>query len=178
MQRAENITVATIALLMLVGVGWLVFVIVNAPAAAPPAAVNQALVPAELPVDDERRYFPRPVSFTIAGQSWRASIANTLPLRIQGLSNTPFLPLDMVKWFDFQSYGRHSIWMKDMLYPIDIVWLDREGVVVHIEEAVSPETFPNSFSSPTPAWYVLEANVGFVASTSLTIGSQVTPPVY
>lgn len=179
MKQAERIVISGIVLCMLGGVLALGVVIWRAPAAPPVSAVNQALPPpASLPETDERRYYPNPITFTIAGQLWRASVANTLPTRIQGLSNTPFLPVDMVKWFDFDAVGPHSIWMKDMQYPLDIVWLTRDGVVVHIEENISPDTFPTAFSSPTPAWYVLEANVGFVASTSLKLGDQITPPVY
>jgi uncharacterized membrane protein (UPF0127 family) len=180
MQAAERITLLLITLLLVGGVGWLVWVSQTAPVPSPAenvATTSQQPTAVEYAVD-ERRYFPNPVTFTIGSTTWRASVAATLPARIQGLSNTPFLPMDMVKWFDFQSYGPHSIWMKDMQYPLDIVWLDREGVVVHIEERVSPETFPDSFSSPTPAWYVLEGNVGFVASSSLAIGSVIVPPQY
>ena len=59
-----------------------------------------------------------------------------------------------------------------MNYALDILWLDKEGLVVHIEEDISPDTYPNSFASPVPAWYVVEANAGFVAQNEIKIGND------
>lgn len=92
--------------------------------------------------------------------------------RIQGLSDTPALPVDVVKLFVFGSGGEQAIWMKDMEYALDIIWADKEGKIVHIEKNVAPETYPKSFSSPVPAWYVIEANAGFVASSSIEVGDD------
>ena len=47
---------------------------------------------------------------------------------------------------------------------------------MHIEENVSPATYPDSFTSPKPAWYVIEANAGFVASSSVSVGDEVIVP--
>jgi uncharacterized membrane protein (UPF0127 family) len=87
------------------------------------------------------------------------------------------LPEHVVKLFVFGVPGNHSIWMKDMNYPLDILWVAEEGEIVHIEENVSPDSFPESFSSPTPAWFVVEANAGFVASNTIAIGDEVVLPV-
>jgi uncharacterized protein len=106
----------------------------------------------------------------------QASVADSIPERIKGLSNTPYLPEGVVKLFAFGAEGEHGIWMKDMNYPLDIIWVAKNGVIVHIEERVSPETYPESFSSPKPAWYVIEANAGFVASSSLAVGDEVVVP--
>jgi uncharacterized membrane protein (UPF0127 family) len=62
--------------------------------------------------------------------------------------------------------------MKDMNYALDIMWAAEGGEIVHIEENVSPETFSTSFSSPTPAWYVVEANAGFVAQHQIALGDE------
>ena len=65
-----------------------------------------------------------------------------------------------------------------MQYTIDILWATKEGEIVHIEESVSPDTYPDSFSSPVPAWYVVEANAGFVEANEIEIGDTmkvVTP---
>ena len=67
--------------------------------------------------------------------------------------------------------------MKDMNYAIDIIWADQEGKIVHIEENVTPDTFPNTFSSPSPAWFVVEANAGFVAQHGIAIGDKIVLPV-
>ena len=66
--------------------------------------------------------------------------------------------------------------MKDMNYGIDILWVAEEGEIVHIEENISPDTFPTSFASPVPAWFVIEANAGFVAQNEITVGDEIILP--
>jgi len=117
--------------------------------------------------------YPGTVAITIGSTTVNASVADSLPERIKGLSNTPFLPENVVKLFVFGAYGSHEIWMKDMNYEIDILWADKEGVIVHIEENVSPETFPNSFGSPVPAWYVVETASGFVSTNDINNGDKI-----
>jgi uncharacterized membrane protein (UPF0127 family) len=126
--------------------------------------------------DDWRAIYPGTVQITIGDVPVRASVADTLSKRIKGLSDTPYLPDNVVKLFAFGVAGSHSVWMKDMNYALDILWVDEAGAIVHIEEQVSPDSFPKSFSSPTPAWYVVEANAGFVASNTIAVGDEVVLP--
>lgn len=121
--------------------------------------------------------YPNTVGIIIGSVAVQASVADTLSSRIKGLSNTPYLPDTVVKLFAFGVAGEHSIWMKDMNYAIDIIWADQEGKIVHIEENVTPDTFPNTFSSPSPAWFVVEANAGFVAQHGIAIGDKIVLPV-
>jgi uncharacterized membrane protein (UPF0127 family) len=120
-----------------------------------------------------RRYYPETLPILIGSTTVLASVADSLPERIAGLSNTPYLPENVVKLFAFASLGSHSIWMKDMKYALDIIWVAEDGSIVHIEEDVKPETYPESFASPTPAWYVIEANTGFVAKHGIKLGDEV-----
>lgn len=123
---------------------------------------------------DWRRYYPATVPIVIGETTVMASVADTLPERIQGLSNTPYLPDGVVKMFVFGALGTHSIWMKDMLYPIDIIWVSEEGVILHVEADVSPDTYPTSFSSPSAnAWFVIEANAGFAEKYTIKKGDKV-----
>lgn len=126
--------------------------------------------------DDWRTYYPDVVPVIIGSTTVQASIADSMPERIKGLSNTPYLPEGVVKLFAFGTEGEHSIWMKDMNYSLDILWVTKDGVIVHIEENIAPETFPESFASPKKAWYVIEANAGFVASSSIKVGDEVIVP--
>lgn len=123
-----------------------------------------------------RRFYPNTIPVELAGVPVLASVADTMSTRIKGLSNTPYLPDEVVKLFAFGVAGSHSIWMKDMNYAIDIIWIAEEGNIVHFEENVSPETFPESFASPTPAWYVVETNAGFVAEHDVQIGDELVIP--
>lgn len=131
--------------------------------------------PSELTSDDWRLIYPNTQLITIASTTVQASVADSLPERIKGLSDTPFLPENVVKLFVFGTYGRHEIWMKDMNYPIDIIWADSEGVIVHIEGDVAPETYDRGevFGSPVPAWYVVETVAGFVELHDISVGDKI-----
>ena len=126
----------------------------------------------EIIPEDWRVIYPSTLIGRIGSTTVDVSVADSVSERIKGLSDTPFLPEHVVKLFVFDAEGNHSIWMKDMNYALDILWLDKEGLVVHIEEDISPDTYPNSFASPVPAWYVVEANAGFVAQNEIKIGND------
>lgn len=107
-------------------------------------------------------------------------LVNTTPLKIEiartpyerrrGLSHREELPQDTGLWFVFDTPDTHGIWMKDMKFPIDIVWVDSTFAVVHIEENVTPESYPTIFEPPTKATYVLEVNRGVVSALGIKVG--------
>ena len=126
--------------------------------------------------DEWRKYYPVLIPILIGSTTVQASLADSLPERIKGLSDTPYLPDGIVKLFAFGAEGEHSIWMKDMNYPIDIIWVEKGGAIVHIKENVSPATYPESFASPKPAWYVIETPAGFVTKSGIRVGDEVVVP--
>jgi uncharacterized membrane protein (UPF0127 family) len=105
------------------------------------------------------------------------SVAKTWPERIKGLSDTPYLPDNLVKLFIFDTPAFHSIWMKDMRYEIDILWVDIENRIIHIEENATPESYPNLFVPEDPALYVIETAAGFVEKNKISIGDTVILPL-
>jgi uncharacterized membrane protein (UPF0127 family) len=109
---------------------------------------------------------------TFDGASVRVEIADTDAERAQGLSGHAPLASDEGMLFVFPEEGRYSFWMKDMLFPIDILWLDSAGTVVHIERNVAPESYPTSFTSDSLARYVLEVRAGFATEHEITVGSK------
>ena len=91
----------------------------------------------------------------------RVEIAETPEQREMGLSHRKSLKMGRGMLFVFTHDDRHAMWMKDMQFPIDIVWIDASMTVVHIERMLTPETYPQVFSSPVPARYVLEVPAGY-----------------
>ncbi|OHA92045.1 MAG: hypothetical protein A3J09_00920 [Candidatus Zambryskibacteria bacterium RIFCSPLOWO2_02_FULL_51_21] len=87
-------------------------------------------------------------------------IANTDAERTQGLSGRASLPAGTGLLFVFESPGKYGFWMKDMNFPIDIVWLGDGMLPVGIEKNVSPDSYPQVFYPPVPVRYVLEVNAG------------------
>src|SRR6266542_6597913 len=60
-----------------------------------------------------------------------AQVAKTQPTREKGLSGTTSLRSEEAMLFVYDSDGKWPIWMKDMNYPIDIIWLDKDKKVVY-----------------------------------------------
>ncbi len=99
-------------------------------------------------------------------------IADNEVERLRGLSGLISIPQDHGMLFIFDKSSNHGIWMKDMNFPIDIIWLNEFSEVVHIEKKVSANTFPKVFESSKPAKYVLEFNAGFVSRHSIKLGDK------
>lgn len=88
------------------------------------------------------------------------SVADTEAERAQGLSFTRELTEGRGKLFLFDAPGTYGFWMKDMRYPIDIVWIDSTWKVVAVTTDIAPETYPQVFYPPTDIRYVLELGAG------------------
>ncbi len=140
---------------------------------------DQEIGKAELTEDYVRRtYFPETEAMTIASTTVEASVAISWPDRIKGLSETPYLPEGVVKFFVFDTSGFHSIWMKDMNYAIDIIWVDENNKIVDYRKRATPESFPENFTPEVEAKYVIETNAGFIESNTIALGQEVTLPKF
>ena len=74
--------------------------------------------------------------------------------------------------FEFAEPDFYGFWMKDMNYPIDIIWLSDDFRVVFIKENASPASYPETFMPSAPARYVLETAAGFSEKNNLKIGDK------
>lgn len=93
-------------------------------------------------------------------ERFQIEVADTLDERVLGLSGRRCIGANQAMLFSFEIADRHSFWMKDMKFPIDIVWLDSEKKIVHIVENAEPSSYPSSFAPSTNAQYVLELKSG------------------
>lgn len=99
-------------------------------------------------------------------------IADSESERVLGLSGREELLPNTGLLFVFNKPSIQGIWMKDMRFSIDIVFLDAEFRVINLYQGVAPETFPTVFYSSAPALYVLELNSGEAVNLGLTEGAQ------
>lgn len=111
------------------------------------------------------------VDVMLGGMPLRIVIADTTATRYRGLSGIQRLEDDEGMLFVFDRPDILEFWMKDMEIPLDIMWFDEEGTLIHIEENLSPETYPTSFAAPDPALYVLEVRAGFIAEHEVQVGT-------
>lgn len=126
-----------------------------------------------LPEDIVMWYGADLLTITIAEQELLASVADTVDERQQGLSSTPSLPENIVKLFIFDTSSNWGFWMKDMNYPIDIIWLDEDKKIVHIVKGAEPTSYPDLFEPPAPARYVIETRQGFMDRYGVELGQSV-----
>ena len=83
-----------------------------------------------------------------------------------------------IMFFTFERPGKYSFWMKDMKFPIDIIWLDENYNIIHMENNIYPNTFPKTFYSKTDSLYVIEGNIDFIEKNKLRIGITFNPTLY
>jgi len=100
-------------------------------------------------------------------------VVDTPELQRKGLSDRESLAKNKAMLFVFSESGQRCIWMKDMRFSIDIVWLDKSNKIVKIAENVAPETYPDTFCADD-ADRVLELNAGEAKGLGLTIDGKVS----
>lgn len=96
----------------------------------------------------------------VNGRDFSLEVALTQQAQELGLGNRASLPKNHGMLFAFSRPAVECFWMKDMHFPLDIIWVDAGHRVVHIEPNVSPTTYPHSFCPNEPAEYVIELNAG------------------
>lgn len=101
----------------------------------------------------------------------QVEVVDTDAARQLGLMFRENLPEDRGMLFVFETQGRYGFWMKNMKFPIDIIWIDQEKKIVDIK----PDCFPcqeacEIFSSRDKALYALEVDAGFTRRNKIEIG--------
>ncbi|MEK9177970.1 MAG: DUF192 domain-containing protein [Patescibacteria group bacterium] len=88
-----------------------------------------------------------------------------------GLSNRTSLEQNSGMLFSFQNSQPQSFWMKDMLFPLDIVWINSDKEVTGVTHDLSPDSYPEAFDSPGEVQYVLELNAGGANNFGIATGT-------
>ncbi len=100
-------------------------------------------------------------------------LAITARARMVGLSGRESLDEDRGLLFIFDQPGIYSFWMKDMNFPIDIIWISSDLKIVYIKPDASPLYYPETYKPEADAQYVLEVVAGFSEKNNLKIGDSV-----
>ena len=110
----------------------------------------------------------------VDGTVVHVTIADSPQEREQGLSGRAQLPPDEGLLFIFGEPGAYGFWMKDMIFPIDILWFSAIRELIHVEELVSPDSYPTQYTPQGDSLYVLEVPAGFVEENEVNIGDKLT----
>jgi len=102
-------------------------------------------------------------------------IADTPDLRSKGLMFRESLDEDKGMLFIFGSEGYWGFWMKNTIISLDIIWIDKDMKIIHIQTAQPyKEEFCITYYPQRAAKYVLEVNAGFAGKNNLSLGDEVS----
>lgn len=108
---------------------------------------------------------------------FKVEVADTPQRMANGLMYRDHLAADAGMLFIYDSVRETAMWMKNTRIPLDMLFMDEKGVVVHIHENARPfdET---PISSRLPVKATLELNGGTVAQLGIRTGFRVVFPVF
>jgi uncharacterized membrane protein (UPF0127 family) len=170
-------------------------VVVKAPPAASAARLIFALVAAALVLTGG----PAPTAWTVAADApavaeearvgrlvidtqrgpvaFRVELATTPAMLAQGLQHRRELPADAGMLFDFGAERIVSMWMKNTYIPLDMLFIDADGIVADIAERTTPLSL-ETIAPSGPVRAVLEVNAGTVTALGIRDGDRVHHPIF
>ncbi|MFB6074322.1 MAG: DUF192 domain-containing protein, partial [Haloarculaceae archaeon] len=104
-------------------------------------------------------------------------LSETPDERYTGLSDTADLPWDEGMLFVYDEPGDHAYVMREMDFPLDIVYLASDGTVTRIHHApLPPPNHTTLHRYRGHGQFVLEVNRGWTNATGLDEGDRVELP--
>lgn len=102
-------------------------------------------------------------------------IADDVQKRALGLSHRKYLGSYDGMWFIFDQDTEGGFWMKDMLIPLDIIFVDASGFIVDIKADQQPckEDFCPTITPASKYRYVLEVNSNFCKENAVVVGDSI-----
>jgi len=101
----------------------------------------------------------------------KVDIADTPLKQAKGLMFRKSLPENEGMLFIFDKEDYYGFWMMNTSIPLDIIWINRDMEIVHIERNVQPCGILCPVYKPNEkAKYVLEVNTGFTDRYSVDVG--------
>jgi uncharacterized membrane protein (UPF0127 family) len=151
----------------LLGVVFCLACVVSASHAdAPPGTLPLSAFPRERIAIETRASFRRPLF-----EAWRAE---TTAQKAQGLMHVPDAAMrpDQAMIFVYEPAQRVSMWMKNTLLSLDMLFVDRRGCIVTIRERAVPQSLA-TIDSREPVVLVVELKAGTIAAFGIGVGDRV-----
>jgi uncharacterized membrane protein (UPF0127 family) len=110
--------------------------------------------------------------------TYHVIVVNTEATREQGLSGRKKLDPDQGMFFIFDKQAKYSFWMKDMNFPIDIIFINDHKIVTIFNSVPAPTSGTKLsqlplYTATAPANYVLEVNAGEAAKHHFKLSDKV-----
>ncbi len=136
---------------------------------APTNVSIQSTIPATPQQHDRLEVF-------IGGVKIYADLADTPRKQADGLMWRPHLNESEGMLFIFSGEENVSVWMKNMLIPIDVVFISSDMKIITVHMSVPPcqHTPCASYGSSKPAKYALEVSAGFCERHRVKPGDSIS----
>ena len=113
----------------------------------------------------------------VDGQIFHLEVASDEAARAKGLGKRTALPKDTAMLFVFPNEGSWELWMKDVVFPLDVLFLDSNRKIVDIQ-TMEPEPGVSDaklyrYSSAVPFLYAIEMNAGLAQQFGFKAGMEV-----
>jgi uncharacterized membrane protein (UPF0127 family) len=106
-------------------------------------------------------------------QKFTVELALNDAQREHGLMFRKTMPADHGMLFDFGTTRHVMMWMENTPLPLDMLFLDANGMVTHIQENAVPYS-EAIIDSGQPVKYVIELNGGIIKKLGLAVGDRAT----
>jgi uncharacterized membrane protein (UPF0127 family) len=116
----------------------------------------------------------RTVKMPIGSKTYTIEIANAPDTREHGLMERDAMPADHGMIFVFPDVAERGFWMKHTRFPLEILYVDQNGRVVHWA-TMKPYDLTN-IPSNEPAKYAIELNVGSIKDSGVKVGDVLSIP--
>ncbi len=127
---------------------------------------------------DDFRLLKKDPTVTVNNKVFKVEVADDQTERALGLSGREALAEEKGMLFLFEKPGYYSFWMKNMKFPLDIIFINEDKIVTVVNNALpqSAENTNNNASLYQPterANKVLETNAGLAQKYNLKKGDTV-----
>ena len=101
-------------------------------------------------------------------------VATTPEEQMEGLQQRESLEKESGMLFVWETEKNISMWMKDTLIPLDMIFIDSEKKIVAIQNAKPCKVdICKHYTADTPVQYVLEVNQGWSEKHNVQVGDSV-----
>ncbi len=108
---------------------------------------------------------------------YKVEVARTASQMQRGLMFRDTMPKDRGMLFIYKPERPATMWMKNTILSLDMIFIDSQGMIINIEENTTPFAL-DTIDSGGPVRAVLELNAGQTSKHRIVIGDRVRHPLF
>jgi uncharacterized protein len=108
---------------------------------------------------------------------FKVEVAETQAQMTQGLMFRRSLAPDAGMLFDYRQPTMATMWMRNTLIPLDMLFVDARGRIVNIHQRAVPQSL-DVIAAPAPVRAVIELNGGTAERLGIESGDQILHPIF